>query len=482
MRRLQDGVTIAVSALSLTLAILLAGSTTGEPLEFTFLTVDFYLDALSIYFVLLVNVIALAASLYTGYYLDFQAEMNSGEPADSAIFHFFFNLFHFTMVLVPMVDNLVILWIAVELTTVASAVLVSYRRDQRALEAAWKYIIITSTGIIFALLGTLFLASAIPQVESMNWSRLVQIADQFDKNRVELSFAFILVGYGTKAGLAPMHTWLPDGHGEAPYPISALLSGVLLKSALYAILRFYTITNITLADEAAFTSRILLGAGLFSLVLATPFILKDNRFKRVLAYHSLEHMGIITFGLGIGGGIALLGALLHAFNHAVTKALMFLAFGNVQSNYPKTNNQEEEHYVGVFRAMPSTGMLLGLGGLALVGSPPFNIFLSEFIILWAAVAQAVKEPEAWSIVAVALFLISVILIFGGLMRHLGRMLLDMPPSGTKPETLGQVLPLAILLLIVILFGVTIPETGSLDLRQLLQQSVNIVQCGASTCS
>lgn len=389
------------------------------------------------------------------------------------------------MVLVPIVDNLALLWIAVELTTLVSTVLVGHRRDRRALEAAWKYLIITSTGIIFALLGTLFLANAIPTnlalVEPMNWSNLVKIAPQLDRNFVTLSFFFILVGYGTKAGFAPMHTWLPDGHGEAPYPVSALLSGVLLKSALYAILRFYTITTLTLGSGSTFTSTILLGSGLFSLTLATPFILKSNRFKRVLAYHSLEHMGIITFGVGLGSHVALFGALLHALNHALTKALMFLAFGIVQQSYAKVPNQTEENYVGVFRATPATGTLLALGGLALVGSPPFNIFFSEFIILWAAITTAIRQPTLWSVSTVGLFILSVTLIFGGLTRHLGRMLIDIPPAGTAPETLGQVLPAVGLLLTILLFGVTIPGLGPLNLAQLLEQSVNIVQCGQSLC-
>lgn len=159
---------------------------------------------------------------------------------------------------------------------------------------------------------------------------------------MRLAFLFIVVGYGTKAGFAPMHTWLPDGHAEAPAPISALLSGVLLKSALYAILRFYTIANACIGDRT-YTSAILLGAGVVSLVLAAPLILKEqNPFKRVLAYHSLEHMGIITFGVGIGAPLALFGALLHTFNHATTKSLMFLAFGNIMRRYEARGIQAQQ--------------------------------------------------------------------------------------------------------------------------------------------
>ncbi|NPA91108.1 MAG: hypothetical protein GXO55_06640, partial [Chloroflexi bacterium] len=235
-------ITILASAISFVCTLLLFNI--EEPLKFTLL-IPIYVDALSVYFVLMVNIIALVASFYIGHYLDFVrqhrhllgTDMPSGEEESTRLgrFHLFFNFFHLTMVLVPLMDNLVLLWIAVELTTVASAFLVGFRHDRQALEAAWKYTVITSTGVIFALLGTLFLANAIPDITSMEWSTLNEHLSmshaQTNNPFIILSFLFVLIGYGTKAGFAPMHTWLPDGHGEAPYPVSALLSGVLLKSA-----------------------------------------------------------------------------------------------------------------------------------------------------------------------------------------------------------------------------------------------------------
>jgi hydrogenase-4 component F len=483
----RDRATILASLISLALTAILA-SRYQRALDFDILVVRFHVDALSIYFVMLVNLIALVASFYT--------RSSSGRRADErrrdpTLFYSLFNLFHFTMVLVPMVANLVVLWIAVELTTLTSTVLVASERRRETLEAAWKYIIITSTGIIFALLGTFFLASAIQNGvrTTMDWPDLVQIAGDhlLMPNLVRLSFLFVLVGYGTKAGLAPMHTWLPDGHGEAPYPVSALLSGVLLKSALYAILRFYTITNDALGS-GRFASRILLGAGLLSLVVATPFIVKRNPFKRVLAYHSLEHMGIITFGVGIGGPIALFGALLHALNHGVTKSLMFLAYGNVQENDRASGQADRSDagsglmdHRGVLQAMPWTGFLLAVGGLALVGSPPFNVFYSEFLILWAAVGRAVHQPGFALIAAIVLFLLSVTVIFGGLVRHLSRILMmGDAPRRYERETPRQVVPLVALLVLVLLFGLTVPQFGPLHLRQLLNESVTIV-CGEVGC-
>jgi len=413
---------------------------------------DIHIDALSLFFLLLVNVVSLLASLSSWHTVEDTSRRNRKRETDdegndeknspanvlqtAVFFHFSVNMFHFTMVLVALVDNLVWLWIAIELTTLFSALTVGYHRLRSNWEAAWKYLIITSTGIILALLGTMFLANAVtallhssdaniqavmrqavdangnPQDMIMNWTFLMTLARQggFMEGSVRffvvLSFLFIVVGYGTKAGLAPMHTWLPDGHGEAPAPMSALLSGVLLKAAFYGILRFYTLTNAAIG-ESGFTSAALVVAGLFSLSGAVPFILKENPFKRVLAYHSLEHMGIIVLGVGLAGllgsglsqakpgeqdgilavaAITMFGALLHSFNHAITKSLMFLAYGNVTHAYglPKSGVEAKNEPTGILRNMPLTGGILILGGLALVGMPPFNIFMSEFIIVWGA--------------------------------------------------------------------------------------------------
>ena len=485
--RWLSALTISFASVSLLASFIIASGRLHEFSIESFLKSYFYLDALSVYFILLVNLVAFVASWYTAQFLAFNAQ--SGSKTNPAWFHFLFNFFHFTMLVVPMVDNLVILWIAVELTTIFSALLVAYRGDRKSLEAAWKYIIITTTGIIFALLGTLFLANALPSgiakidVNPMNWSVLVnpKLFTQLDDTFVKLSFLFILVGYGTKAGFAPMHTWLPDGHGEAPSPVSALLSGVLLKSALYALLRFYTIANLALGNNT-FTSNIFLFSGLFSLALATPFILKRNKFKRVLAYHSLEHMGIIAFGIGIGGPIALFGALLHALNHALTKALIFLTYGNIRHEYARRGIEIEQEDMkngaGALKSMPVSGMLLALGGLALVGSPPFNIFMSEIIILWAAVHRA--QNGTWlDILAVVLFLLTTTLIFGGLVKHLARLLLGKPPF-TIDEGIFSLWPLLALIFIILTFGLFIP-TAPVNFPELLRQSVCIVSKGPAAC-
>ncbi|SRR6266436_3401511 len=439
---------------------------------------DLYVDALSTYFILLINVVALFASYFT-IFIKGDEEESGNEPESTKTFHAQFNLFHFSMLLVPMVDNLVLLWVLIVVTTVFSAPLIGFRHNRRAQEAAWKYIMISSSGVVFALLGTIILAGAFSsniQID-MSWANLIRALNTHSlqvrpggQGIVRLSFLLVLLGYGTKAGLFPMHTWLPDGHGEAPSPVSSLLSGVLLKCALYVILRFYVITNLALMGNQ-FTSNVLLAFGLLSLVIATPFILKQNRFKRVLAYHSLEHMGIITFGFGLGIPLAFFGALLHALNHAFAKALMFLNYGTIQTAYAK-EHIEDEKIRGVFQIMPMTGAILALGGLALVGMPAFNIFFSEFIILMAALQNAQGNP--YGIVVVILFLISVTLIFAGLVVHLGRILLGTSPilPGKIHEHWRQLIPLGILLILLIYGGFT-----TFPLTTLLQQSVCILSYG-----
>lgn len=510
--RLMNMFTILLSLLSLAASMLLApevlkGPQTLNPLPF----LTFYLDALSIYFVLLVNLVAFLASIYTIPFLKYDLSRNRYH--DPRAFHILLNLFHFTMLLVPMVDNLVVLWIAVELTTIFSTVLVRYQRSRLAIEASWKFLTITTTGIIFALLGTLFLTNAVDiskvplefkgMIEAggaMRWSVMANaaMAKSLNHNFVILSFLFVMIGYGTKAGLAPMHTWLPDGHGEAPSPVSALLSGVMLKSAMYAILRFYTITNLTLEDTnyQNLTSILLMAVGLFSLALATPFILKKNKFKRVLAYHSLEHMGIITFGIGVGTQIALFGALLHTLNHALTKALMFLSYGSIQYEYlsrsgaDPVTEKEEMAIGGVLKSMPYSGTILAMGGLALVGSPPFSIFMSEFIILWAAVQALFTSLEvattpwyetALRVGAIVLFVVTVTVIFGGLVAHLARLLLGRPaiPTIEPNMTRSWVLlaaPFLVLIVLLLVLGVTVP-TWPINLPGLLEQSVTILGSG-----
>lgn len=455
---------------------------------FDFFWVSFHFDALSIFMILLINIVAFAASWNSLAYLDATPSL-SDKPwwQKKTGFHFLINLFHFTMLLVPLANNLVVIWIAIELTTVGSAILIVYEGGKPSWEATWKYLIITSTGIVLALLGTIFLAShetgapilalADTPNQLLDWTFLRDNSTLLNPRLVWFAFLFALVGYGTKAGLAPLHTWLPDGHGEAPSPISALLSGVLLKASFYVILRFYILTNAVLGKtHADWTSYALLIAGLLSLLMATPFILRKNPFKRVLAYHSLEHMGIIAFGFGIGGPIAIAGALLHMLNHAITKALMFLAYGNISRKYDEINIP----IAGALRTMPWSGGLLTLGGLALVGTPPFNIFMSELIILWGALSRFIPGyaptqptyPKWVAGIALFIFILSTTLIFYGLVNHLKKLVLGKAKKEIKREHFSwtAVAPLIFLFALMLIVGIWIFP----PLASLVHKSVSII--------
>jgi len=277
---------------------------------------------------------------------------------------------------------------------------------------------------------------------------------------MKLAFIFILIGYGTKAGLAPMHTWLPDAHSEAPTPVSALLSGVLLNCAMYGIIRFYTIA--TASTGTAFTSNLLIIFGLLSLGIAVPFIILQEDYKRLLAYSSVEHMGIIAIGIGFGGTFGILGAILHMFNHAMTKSLMFFAVGNVLL---KHETKKISKVSGIVKSMPVTGTMLILGGLAITGSPPFSIFISEFTILASGFSQG-------HIVSSVLLLLFIIMIFAGFFNHISNMAFGIPKPGIiggemSRWTLGA---MGILIVFVLILGIYIPTF----FYDMLMQVVEIV--------
>lgn len=489
-----------VAGLSLAFSIALAidvthNATNNEP-EFSktvLFFVDIHVDALSAYFLLLVNTVAFFAALHIPSFLEADSERSSTrvlEPTQNwfhqiirglnqklstePAFLLLFSLFHVSMLLVPLMDNLALLWLFIEITTIVSAPLVGYRQDVKAEEAAFKYIILSSTGILFAFLATIFLIGNVPPelagLEGLNWSTLRDnLPPKSNIPFVEFIFLLALLGYGTKAGFFLLHTWLPDAHGQAPSPVSALLSGVLLKSALYAILRFYVITNLALGNRGAFTSSILLAVGLVSLVAAALFILKENRFKRVMAYHSLEYIGIITFAIGLGTSLSIYSALFLMLAHALIKALMFLGYGLVKRAYAQNGIHEAADITGVFQQMPAASLVLSLGGLALVGVPPFGVFLSKFMILWTAIHVAQAKP-LYS-VAIGLFLLSIALIFAGLVNHLGKLLLGKSPVVIQADKHRRRLFITLFILLVIIFWLGF---STWPITPLLTDSVKIL--------
>jgi hydrogenase-4 component F len=313
----------------------------------------------------------------------------------------------------PLLDSLGLVWVAVEATTIISALLVGFTRTPQAIEAAWKYLILGSIGIGFALLGSLLLyASSVALLgetsDALAWTRLVPIADRLDPAYVRLAFIFALAGYGTKAGLAPFHTWLPDAHSQAPSPISAMLSGAALAVSLYALARIHLVAVGTLGPE--YSSTLLVVFGLLSLAVALPFIVAQGDLKRLLAYSSIEHLGLATLALGFGGQLALLGFTLHLLAHGLAKSTAFLVAGRLVA---ERGSRRIGRLAGSLARSPLEGRALVVAALALAGLPPSGIFVAELAILFGGVAQG------WGLAAgVAALLLG--LAVAGLLFHVVR--------------------------------------------------------------
>ncbi|MCX5711122.1 MAG: hydrogenase 4 subunit F [Candidatus Omnitrophica bacterium] len=407
-----------------------------------------YLDLLSAVFILVISVIAFAAAIYSIGYIRKDVEQRIISERKARFYYLFFNLFCFSIFCVPAMNNLGMLWVAIEMTTLISAFLVGFYNSKESVEAAWKYIIICSVGIIFALLGTILFSYAFSNSglsKSLNWSDMAPVAHMLDKNILKIAFIFILVGYGTKAGLAPMHTWLPDAHSQAVAPISALLSGVLLKTAIYAILRFGII--IIKSGELAYFAHLMILFGAISLVISSGLILVQKDLKRLLAYSSIEHIGIISIGFGLGSPLAIAGATLHVFNHAVTKSLMFFGAGNIVSAYKKHNMNAIR---GVIKALPFTGIAVLLGVFALSGFPPFSIFISEIMIIIAAFTNG-------SYFIAGLLLATLSAVFGSFIYHFGKILFGNLPKGTvmQKEPLSSKLAFLFLFILICATGIVL---------------------------
>ena len=371
------------------------------------------LDKPGLLFLTITSVLFLACSFYAFGYLAGEAGKRKQDfeegvlftNAPGAVFCACLELFLATMTLVTVSRHLGLLWVAMEATTLASAPLIYFHRHHRSLEATWKYLLICSVGIALALLGNFFMAIAASKGGSEGTPIVVDLlirrGPTLNIPWLKAAFLFFLVGYGTKMGLAPLHTWLPDAHSESPSVISALLSGALLNCAFLGILRSYQIC--CAAGQSEFCRDLLVLFGLVSMGWAAIFILGQTDYKRMLAYSSVEHVGILALGIGIGAG-ATFGAMLHAVNHSLAKAMLFMAAGNILAVY-KTKTTTEVR--GVLKVLPATGVLWIAGFVAITGTPPFGAFVSEFTILKAMIEQGKIG------IAVA-FLATLALIFVGM--------------------------------------------------------------------
>lgn len=425
------------------------------------------LDQLGLLFLSITTILFLAAALYAVGYLgregalrrhsDFlEGFLYPNEP--EAVFTGCLLLFLGSMTLVTVSQQFGLLWVAVEATTLASAPLIYFHKHHRSLEATWKYLLLCSVGIALALLGNFSLAAAATEAGQapvpLLVGELVQHASRLHLLPLKTAFLFFLVGYGTKMGLAPLHTWLPDAHSESPSLVSALLSGALLNCAFLAILRAYQVCGA--AGLAEFAGELLVGFGLLSMGVAAVFIVGQTDFKRLLAYSSIEHMGILALGVGLGG-IGFFGSLLHAVNHSLTKGCLFLIAGNILGMYQSKNVKQVN---GLLRTLPLSGVVWLAGFFAITGTPPFGLFISEFTILKAALDAGQVAVAVTYLCLLAVIFIGMATIVLGMAQ--GKPTLQPPATS---ETLWATGPSAVLCLLVLILGVYVPPVLDSLLRE-----------------
>ncbi len=345
---------------------------------------QFFIDPLNVFLVTLTAFVGFTTSLFSRPYMRTERDHGKMTPNRMRLYHSMYQLFSFTMLLALTTNNLGILWVAMEAATLTTVLLVSVYRTPASLEAAWKYFILCGVGIAQALFGTIILYMAANRVlgagiDALLWTNLNAVKGQLDPSIVSLAFVFLLLGYGTKVGLVPVHNWLPDAHAEGPTPISAVLSGLLLNVALYAVLRCKVLTDGALHNH--FAGNLLIGFGLLSTVAAAFFLSRQRDVKRMFAYSSIEHMGIITFAFGLGGPVANFAGLLHMTVHSLIKSAIFFAVGHAAQ---KAGTQIMDEIRGLIKVSPTVGWGLLLGTFAILGMPPFGVFASEFLILTTA--------------------------------------------------------------------------------------------------
>ncbi|HUY22330.1 MAG TPA: proton-conducting transporter membrane subunit [Acidimicrobiales bacterium] len=379
-------------------------------------------DALSAFMVVVIGVIAVLATWQGVRYLDAEVAAGRSSRRHASLYLVLVQAFLATMLLAVLAANLGVLWVAVEATTVVTTFLVGHRRTRSSLEASWKYIVICSVGIALAFLGTVLVYLATLHVgghgpHPLDWTSLVAQSHRLDPGVMRLAFALVVLGYGTKVGLVPMHSWLPDAHSQAPAPVSALMSGVLLTVAFYGILRFKVIADGALGP--AFPRTLLVVVGLLSLLVAASLLLTQRDYKRMLAYHSVEHMGLIALGAAAGSPLAIAAVLLHVLGHGLAKGVLFLASGEILLT---EGTSEIERVPALLSRRPVLGGIFGFGLVALLGLPPFSLFVSELNMLRAEFQVGL----GW---AAAASLVCMVVIFAAVMSH-GRHLL-LGPRGTQ---------------------------------------------------
>jgi hydrogenase-4 component F len=385
-RREAPAVNVAVSFLTFAAAVAL---TARVFVDGPLLVLDrqFFVDPFNVFLVALTAFVGFTTAIFSRPYMRIEQEHGRLTAGRLRLYHSMYQLFNCTMLVALLTNNMGILWVAMEAATLTTVLLVSLYRTPASLEAAWKYFILCGVGIAQALFGTILLYFAAEKVlgaggGALLWTELDHVKGQLEPTVLSIAFVFLLVGYGTKVGLVPLHNWLPDAHAEGPTPVSAVLSGLLLNVALYAVVRCKVLVEGSL--HTSFARELMMGFGLLSVVVAALLLSRQKDVKRLFAYSSVEHMGIITFAFGMGGPVANFAALLHMTVHSLTKSAIFFTVGHAAQ---KTGTQLMAEIRGLITSSPMLGWGLVLGTLAILGMPPFGVFASEFLILVTAMGE-----------------------------------------------------------------------------------------------
>src|SRR6202171_4371273 len=338
---------------------------------------QFFIDAFNVFLVTLTAFVGLTTSLFSRPYMRIETEHGRVSAGQLRLYHSMYQMFMATMLIALTTNNMGLMWVAMEAATLSTVLLVTLYRTPASLEAGWKYFILCGVGISQALFGTILMYFAAEKilgsegVSALLWTHLNAVKGELEPKVLGLAFVFLLVGYGTKVGLAPLHNWLPDAHAEGPTPVSAVLSGLLLNVALYAVIRCKILAEGSIGSS--FARELLMGFGLVSVVVAAFLLSRQKDVKRLFAYSSIEHMGLATFAFGMGGPVASFAALLHMTVHSLTKSAIFFAVGHAAQ---KAGSQLMENIRGLIKTSPPVGWGLMLGGLAILGMPPFGVFAS----------------------------------------------------------------------------------------------------------
>jgi len=406
------------------------------------------IDDFNIYLVTITTFVAFTTSIFSASYIGHELEVGRLTPTFLRFYHALYQAMIGAMNVALVANNIGLLWVGVEVATLSTVMMVGIYRTPEAVEAAWKYFILGSVGIALAFFGTILVYLVAQPVlgeglPAMAWDLMVQKAAGFEPGLLSLAFVFLLVGYGTKVGLAPFHAWLPDAHAEGPTPISAVLSGLLLNVALYALLRF----KMLLAANPATLNvgAIMMALGLVSLVFAAFMLYRRRDIKRMFAYSSIEHMGIITFAFGIGGPIANFAGLLHMTMHSLTKSAIFFAVGHIAQ---VKGTQQIAHIRGLSVTHPALAVGLALSVIAIAGLPPFGVFMSEFMLVSSTFA---RQP-----VLAVILVFGILVALGALVLRLQQILFG-APDGPAGHVKASYIPLYLHLGVVLAAGLWLPE-------------------------